>query len=62
MTAALPDADGNVTEGPGFSVLARVDGRLVGSGSPGLSTMQLRDAYWAAHNDPKDAGPLSYAR
>ncbi len=29
VTAVLPDADGNVTEGPGFNVFARVDGMFV---------------------------------
>ena len=124
VTAVLPDADGNITEGPGFNVFARVDGtfvtpssgvlegitrrtvlelaadlgiparlgtlaaadlhradeifltstaggvmpvatvddRPVGSGEPGPRTMQLRNAYWGAHRDPRYATPVSYDR
>jgi branched-chain amino acid aminotransferase len=122
VTAVLPDADGNITEGPGFNVfalvdgafvspssgvlegitrrtvlelaadlgvparlgtlaasdlqradevfltstaggvmpVATVDGRPVGSGGPGPRTMQLRNAYWDAHRDPRYATPVSY--
>lgn len=116
----LPDADGHLTEGPGFNLFAMFDGRLVtpdrgvlegitrrtvlelaaergldarlgviaadslagaeevfltstaggvmpvvtvdghdiGDGAPGPVTMQLRDAYWDAHGDPRWATPV----
>ena len=36
-------------------------GRL-GDGRPGRVTLELRDAYWAAHDDPRYTTPVSYAR
>lgn len=119
--AALPDLDGNLTEGPGFNVflvidgeihtpdagvllgitrrtvlelaaehdiatnvapipvaladqaeeafatstaggvmpITTIDGRVLGDGTPGPITTQLRDAYWAAHDDPRWATPVN---
>lgn len=121
-TTVLCDRDGNVTEGPGFNLFARIDGRLVtpesgvlegitrktvvelaaaagwpvalatlpaaelaraeevfltstaggvmpvaridgkavGDGRPGPLTRRLREAYWAAHEDPKYTTPVDY--
>ncbi len=127
QNAVLPDADGNVTEGPGFNLFVVRDGGLrtpdsgvlegitrrtvielareagmevrvepvavgaladadelfmtstaggvmpvttfenspVGDGTPGPVTLQLRDAYWAAHDDPRyttEVGALNYEK
>jgi branched-chain amino acid aminotransferase len=37
-----------------------LDGRPVGDGRPGPVTRRLRDAYWAAHDDPRFTQPVSY--
>ncbi|MEM9464346.1 MAG: aminotransferase class IV [Actinomycetota bacterium] len=120
--AALPDLDGNITEGPGFNVfflvddvlctpdsgvlegitrrtvlelaeeagiatrlapipaataagaaeafatstaggvmpITTIDGRRLGDGGPGPITTTLRDAYWAAHQDPRFTTPVQY--
>ncbi len=120
--AALPDLDGNLTEGPGFNVflvidgevrtpdagvllgitrrtvleladelgmgthvapipvgdaeraveafatstaggvmpITTIDGRVLGDGMPGPVTTALRDAYWAAHADPKWTTAIDY--
>lgn len=124
VQVVLPDADGNVTEGPGFNVFALIDGRFVtpdrgvlegvtrravldvaadigvpaelgvitvddmtradeafltstaggvmpivsidgrvmGDGTPGPLTRRLREAYWAAHDDPRWTSPVNYDR
>lgn len=121
-TVVLEDADGYITEGPGFNVFAYCDGALwtpsggvlegvtrrtvldlaqeasmsvkiemfsrsvldraeeifltstaggimpvtvlddksVGDGAPGVITMQLRQRYWSAHDDPKWVTPVNY--
>ncbi len=40
--------------------VARIDGRPVGDGRPGPVTGQLREAYWAAHEDPRYTTPVDY--
>lgn len=44
----------------GVMPLTTVDGRPLGSGVPGPLTTQLRDAYWAAHEDPRYCTPVDY--
>ena len=120
--AVLPDAEGNITEGPGFNVFAvsggtlftpprgvlegvtrqtvldlaqdkriparleafdaaflreadevfctstaggvmpvtTLDGKPVGTGTPGPLTLELRELYWDAHDDPRWATPVEY--
>jgi branched-chain amino acid aminotransferase len=122
VQVVLPDADGLITEGPGFNVFAlidgtfvtpdrgvlegvtrravldvaadqgiaarlgaitvddlrradeafltstaggvmpvvSIDGRVMGDGRPGPLTTRLRDAYWAAHDDPRWTTPIEY--
>ena len=38
----------------------RLDGQPVGTGVPGPLTMQLRDRYWASHEDPRYSTPVRY--
>jgi branched-chain amino acid aminotransferase len=42
VTAVLPDADGNITEGPGFNVFALVDGTFVSPASGVLEGITRR--------------------
>jgi branched-chain amino acid aminotransferase len=44
----------------GVMPVTRVDGARVGDGRPGPLTRRLRDAYWAAHEDPRYATPVAY--
>lgn len=44
----------------GVIPVTRVDGRAVSSGRPGPITLELRDAYWALHDDPAYTRPVSY--
>ncbi len=44
----------------GVMPVTRVDGAPVGDGRPGPLTRRLRDAYWAAHEDPRYATPVAY--
>lgn len=44
----------------GVMPVTRVDGVPVGDGRPGALTRRLRDAYWAAHEDPRYATPVEY--
>jgi branched-chain amino acid aminotransferase len=37
-----------------------VDGQPVGTGAPGARTTQLRDRYWARHDDPRFTTPVRY--
>ena len=37
-----------------------VDGRPVGTGTPGPLTRKLRDLYWASHQDPRYSAPVRY--
>jgi branched-chain amino acid aminotransferase len=37
-----------------------LDGKPVGSGKPGPVTLQLREAYWNLHEDPRYALPVRY--
>jgi len=36
-----------------------IDGKPVGTGAPGPRTRQLRDLYWASHQDPRST-PVRY--
>ena len=44
----------------GVMPVATLDGRPVGSGSPGRVTTAIRDRYWALHEDPRYTLALDY--
>lgn len=44
----------------GIMPITRLDGVPVGDGELGPITARLRDAYWAAHRDPRFISPVSY--
>jgi branched-chain amino acid aminotransferase len=45
----------------GIMPVTVIDGRPVGAGTPGPLTCQLRDRYWASHEDPRYSTPVRYA-
>jgi branched-chain amino acid aminotransferase len=46
----------------GVMPITSLDGRPVGDGRPGPVTTLLRDRYWQAHEDPRYATTVDYAR
>jgi branched-subunit amino acid aminotransferase/4-amino-4-deoxychorismate lyase len=46
----------------GVMPVATLDGRPVGSGSPGPVTAAIRNRYWALHEDPRYTVALDYGR
>jgi branched-chain amino acid aminotransferase len=48
------------SSGGGVLPIARVDGRPVGTGEPGLVTRKLLETYWAWHRDPRYSTPIAY--
>ena len=44
----------------GIMPVTRIDGQLVGAGTPGPRTTLLREQYWASHEDPRFATPVRY--
>ncbi len=44
----------------GVMPVTTIDGRPLGDGSPGPITIQLRQAYWDAHSDPRWTTPIAY--
>jgi branched-chain amino acid aminotransferase len=44
----------------GIMPVTVIDGAPVGSGAPGPLTRQLRDRYWASHQDPRFSAPVRY--
>lgn len=44
----------------GVMPITRLDGEPVGTGSVGATTRELRERYWAAHDDPRYATPVDY--
>jgi branched-chain amino acid aminotransferase len=44
----------------GIMPVTVIDGKPVGTGAPGPLTLQLRDRYWASHEDPRYATPVRY--
>ena len=44
----------------GIMPVTVIDGKPVGTGAPGPLTLQLRDRYWASHQDPRYATPVRY--
>ena len=44
----------------GIMPVTTLDGRPVGTGKPGPATLQLREAYWDLHEDPRYALPVRY--
>jgi branched-chain amino acid aminotransferase len=44
----------------GIMPVTVIDGRPVGPGTPGPLTRQLRELYWASHEDPRYSTPVRY--
>jgi branched-chain amino acid aminotransferase len=44
----------------GIMPVTLIDGKPVGTGTPGPLTRQLRDRYWASHQDPRYSTPVRY--
>jgi branched-chain amino acid aminotransferase len=44
----------------GIMPVTVIDGQPVGTGAPGPLTRQLRDRYWASHEDPRYSIPVRY--
>ena len=44
----------------GIMPVTVIDGQPVGAGVPGPLTLQLRDLYWASHEDPRYCTPVRY--
>jgi len=44
----------------GIMPVTVIDGRPVGTGSPGPMATRLRDHYWARHEDPQYSAPVRY--
>ncbi len=44
----------------GIMPVTTVDGKVIGGGRPGPTTLRLRDAYWDLHEDPRFASPVNY--
>ena len=44
----------------GIMPVTVIDGQPVGTGAPGPLTLQLRDLYWASHQDPRYSTPVRY--
>ena len=44
----------------GVIPVTAVDGSPVGTGRPGLCTLDLRERYWARHADPAFTTPVRY--
>jgi branched-chain amino acid aminotransferase len=44
----------------GIMPVTVIDGEPVGAGAPGPLTLQLRDRYWASHQDPRYSTPVRY--
>ena len=44
----------------GIMPVTVIDGQPVGTGTPGPLTLQLRDRYWASHEDPRYSTPVCY--
>ncbi len=44
----------------GIMPVTVIDGQPVGTGAPGPRTAQLRDRYWASHEDPLYSTPVRY--
>jgi branched-chain amino acid aminotransferase len=44
----------------GIMPVTVIDGQPVGTGAPGPLTRQLRDRYWASHEDPRYLTPVRY--
>ena len=45
----------------GIMPITKIDGRAVGSGTPGPVTRQLQEGYWALHEDPHYTFKVDYA-
>ena len=45
----------------GIMPVTVIDGEPVGTGTPGPLTAQLRDRYWARHEDPRYSTPVRYS-
>ena len=49
-----------VSTAGGIMPVTVIDGQPVGTGAPGPLTLQLRDRYWASHEDPRYSTPVRY--
>ena len=65
---ALPEAEFRrgselfaTTTAGGVMPITSLDGEPVGDGAVGPVTRRLRDAYWAAHEDPRHITPVDYS-
>jgi branched-chain amino acid aminotransferase len=45
----------------GIMPVTVIDGKPIGTGTPGPLTAQLRDRYWARHQDPQYSTPVRYS-
>lgn len=43
----------------GIMPVTRIDGRPLGDGAPGRLTLELRERYWAAHDEPRWSEPVN---
>ena len=44
----------------GIMPITKIDGRSIGSGTPGPVTQTLQDGYWALHEDPNYSFKIDY--
>ncbi|MEE8512202.1 MAG: hypothetical protein V3S36_06125, partial [Acidiferrobacterales bacterium] len=44
----------------GIMPVARIDGHAAAGGAPGPVTRQIKDRYWALHDDPAYTTPIKY--
>jgi branched-chain amino acid aminotransferase len=49
------------SSGGGVLPVTRVDGRTIGDGTPGQTTLKLLQTYWAWHRLPQYSQPIDYA-
>jgi branched-chain amino acid aminotransferase len=45
----------------GIMPVTVIDGKPVGAGVPGPLTLQLRDRYWASHQEPRYSTAVRYS-
>ncbi|MEM9515866.1 MAG: aminotransferase class IV [Actinomycetota bacterium] len=59
-TADVADEAFVTSTAGGVMPVTTIDDRPLGDGTPGPITTRLRDAYWAAHDDPRWTTPVEY--
>ncbi len=40
--------------------ITKIDGRAIGSGTPGPVTQELQEGYWALHEEPRHMFKIDY--